>query len=163
MAHKDKDSEVYIEYKKRRVASVKKWRENAKLAMVESMGGECQICGYNKSHKALEMHHIDPDQKEKSFGQLIAAPQRLEEWFGELSKCILLCANCHREVHAGVTELPVTYKHFDESVLTSLIKKTNRSVTPKGTIWITDGNDNKKIKRLDTIPEGWYKGRTLKK
>lgn len=28
-----------------------------------------------------------------------------------------------------------------------------------GTMWITDGQVNKKIKKIDTIPEGWYKGR----
>ena len=30
-----------------------------------------------------------------------------------------------------------------------------------GTMWITDGNINKKINKLDNIPEGWYKGRSI--
>jgi len=31
-----------------------------------------------------------------------------------------------------------------------------------GTIWITNGNENRKIKSLDSIPKRWYKGRTQK-
>jgi group I intron endonuclease len=31
-----------------------------------------------------------------------------------------------------------------------------------GTMWITNGIENKKVKKLDTIPEGWYNGRVLK-
>lgn len=31
-----------------------------------------------------------------------------------------------------------------------------------GTMWITDGMVNKKILRTDSMPEGWYKGRTFK-
>jgi GIY-YIG catalytic domain len=43
----------------------------------------------------------------------------------------------------------------------------NNSKGPKnsqyGTLWITDGLENKKIRSVDSIPEGWYKGRVLKK
>jgi len=30
-----------------------------------------------------------------------------------------------------------------------------------GTMWITDGKENKKIKKESLIPEGWYKGRKV--
>jgi len=30
-----------------------------------------------------------------------------------------------------------------------------------GTMWITDGTNNTKLNAVDTIPEGWYKGRTI--
>ena len=34
---------------------------------------------------------------------------------------------------------------------------------PNGTMWITDGTENKKIKKeIDVIPEGWYKGRIVR-
>jgi len=32
-----------------------------------------------------------------------------------------------------------------------------------GSVWITDGKQNKKIKAVDDMPEGWYKGRVLNK
>jgi len=42
-------------------------------------------------------------------------------------------------------------------------KNVGETNSQYGTIWITNGVDNKKIKKdLDIIPEGWYKGRKLK-
>jgi group I intron endonuclease len=32
-----------------------------------------------------------------------------------------------------------------------------------GSMWITNGTENKKIKSIDNIPETWYKGRVIKK
>ena len=44
-------------------------------------------------------------------------------------------------------------------------KEINHQKGPKnsqfGTMWITDGKSNKKIKRGDLIPEGYFPGRTL--
>jgi hypothetical protein len=38
-------------------------------------------------------------------------------------------------------------------------KLTGDKNSQYGTMWITNGFENKKIKALDMIPEGWYKGR----
>ena len=61
------------------------------------MGGKCQRCGYNRSLRALQFHHLDP--KEKDFhitGRDYHTWPKVEE---ELKKCIMLCANCHFEEH----------------------------------------------------------------
>lgn len=69
-----------------------------KLQMIEYKGGCCVRCGYNKYQGALEFHHLNP--KEKDFN-----PSRLKRYSfddrvkSELDKCILVCANCHREIH----------------------------------------------------------------
>ena len=70
-----------------------------KIAIVNTKGGKCEHCGYNKNLAALEFHHMDPSVKEfqvdlRVFSNL--SNERLEE---EVSKCLLLCANCHRELH----------------------------------------------------------------
>lgn len=98
--------------------SVRKWRENTKRRMVESMGGKCQCCGYDKCHHALEFHHINPDEKEFRLGSVRANPKSWAKIVEELRKCILLCSNCHKEVHAGVTDVPEDYQKFDESFAT---------------------------------------------
>ncbi len=70
-----------------------------KMEAIEQKGGGCQKCGYNKYHGALEFHHIDPTQKDMEWRKLRqCSEKKLQE---ELDKCILLCANCHRETHAG--------------------------------------------------------------
>lgn len=95
--------------------AVKRWRKNTKERMVNSMGGCCQICGYNRTHKALEFHHIDPNEKEMGFGETRANNVKWAILIEELKKCILLCSNCHKEVHEGITELPKSYARFDEA------------------------------------------------
>lgn len=93
---------------------VKKWRETTKQRMVDSMGGKCQCCGYNTCSKALAFHHIDPTQKDIGFGDTRANPKSWLKLIEELRKCILVCHNCHSEIHAGVRDLPEKYSSFDE-------------------------------------------------
>jgi predicted HNH restriction endonuclease len=76
--------------------TTERWRKR-KIEAVEYMGGKCKECGYNKYLGALEFHHLDPSTKEANWNKI-----RLWEWSkikNELDKCVLLCANCHREAH----------------------------------------------------------------
>jgi len=90
------------EYIKRAVA---KRRKKLRTMAREYRGGKCIICGYRRCQDALEFHHLDPRQKD--FG--LSADGLTRSWAKikqELDKCVLICANCHREVHAGITQLP---------------------------------------------------------
>ena len=97
--------------------AVKNWRKNTKQRMVDSMGGKCAICNYNRCVEALEFHHIDPTEKELNLGGVRGNPKAWETIIIELRKCILLCSNCHREVHAGIVLIPENYPKFDESFI----------------------------------------------
>ncbi len=68
---------------------------------IDSLGGSCVVCGYDKCSSALEFHHLDPAEKEEKSraGITRMSLSRLKE---ELRKCVLVCANCHREIHAGL-------------------------------------------------------------
>lgn len=73
-------------------------RKLAKKWVLEYKGGKCAICGYNKCEAALELHHQDPSKKEFSLSDRSLSldwPQIKKE----ADKCILICANCHREIH----------------------------------------------------------------
>ncbi len=72
---------------------------------VEYLGGMCQVCGYSKCNAALDFHHIDETKKRFAIGQK-GYTRSWEKVKNELANCFLLCANCHREVHAGITQLP---------------------------------------------------------
>lgn len=72
-------------------------RENKKRAL-EYKGGKCIRCGYNKCYGALDFHHKNPKEKDINFKK-IKCRKNFEEIKQELDKCILLCANCHREEH----------------------------------------------------------------
>lgn len=62
-------------------------------------GGACEICGYCKNIAALEFHHKNPEEKEFNVDMRKFSNMNLEKLETELEKCILVCANCHRELH----------------------------------------------------------------
>lgn len=81
-------------------------RRLVKAMAVDYKGGSCILCGYNKCIVALDFHHINPD--DKVFG--IAYKGYTKSWKEiklELDKCVLVCANCHREIEAGITKIPM--------------------------------------------------------
>ena len=65
-----------------------------KLYLISLLGGKCIKCGYNKSVSSFHFHHMNPDEKEGQIAYL-SFDKQLEE----IKKCILLCANCHGEIH----------------------------------------------------------------
>ena len=87
----------YYRCKKCRVEAVSAKRRNLKAKAIEYKGGKCERCGYSKYVGALEFHHRDPTKKDFSIGHgSIRSWARTKE---ELDKCIMLCSNCHKEVH----------------------------------------------------------------
>lgn len=86
------------------IQAVSKRRRRLKEMAVELKGGKCQICGYRKFTGALDFHHIN--EKKKSFDLstrgLTRSWKRIKV---EIAKCILVCSNCHREIHGGLVEL----------------------------------------------------------
>lgn len=75
----------------------RKRRQARKQKAVEYKGGKCVKCGYSKSVAAMDFHHLDPTVKE--FALASRKDLSWDQWKIELDKCILLCANCHREIH----------------------------------------------------------------
>ncbi len=79
-------------------------REERKARAVLLMGPACLGCARTGPNQLFEFHHWHA--VEKDFG--ISEDGIMRSWskvVAELAKCVMLCANCHREVHAGVREL----------------------------------------------------------
>ncbi len=72
-------------------------------------GGKCQICGYKKSVRALTFHHRNPSDKDFGLSDR-GLTRSWEKTKRELDKCVLLCANCHGEVHDGLVKIPARHK-----------------------------------------------------
>lgn len=99
------DKRKYADRREELIKAVAKRRRKIKSMAIEYKGGVCQLCGYSKYQGALDLHHIDSSRKD--FG--IADKGYTRSWEkvkAELDKCILVCANCHREIEAGITQLP---------------------------------------------------------
>lgn len=73
-------------------------QQQTKLDAVAYLGGKCANCGYDRCIAALDFHHIDPNEKDRSYRKLMQI-KFTPELQKELDKCVLLCATCHREAH----------------------------------------------------------------
>src|SRR5579862_1057396 len=99
------DKRKYADRREELIRAVTKRRRKIKAMAIAYKGGRCQICGYSKFQGALDLHHLNP--KEKSFS--IGEKGYTRSWVRvqvELDKCILVCANCHREIEASLVQLP---------------------------------------------------------
>lgn len=88
---KSKNANNYEAQKKRGLK--RKWD------IVQERGGKCEKCGYFGNIGALEFHHLDPNEKDFQLDVRKLSNTKLETLREEFSKCIMLCANCHREEH----------------------------------------------------------------
>ncbi len=86
-------------YASKNAQSVASYRKQTKIKAIDYKGGRCQICAGLFTPAVFEFHHIDPLTKKfaVSGDGITRAWARIQE---EVDKCLLLCANCHRQVHA---------------------------------------------------------------
>lgn len=76
-----------------------------KLELVNLLGGCCKVCKYDKNLAALEFHHRDPSVKESQLDMRTLSNRSMSYILAEVSKCDLLCSNCHREYHNPETSI----------------------------------------------------------
>jgi hypothetical protein len=117
----------YYRCTKCRMDAVSRKRKKLKKDLVEYKGGQCERCGYNKCVAAMDFHHTNP--AEKDFG--LSKDGHTKSWEKlkkEADKCILVCANCHREIHEELNG----YKDIRE--IRQYQYKTNKSELPPSRI-----------------------------
>lgn len=78
-------------------------RREKKQILVDYLGGKCIVCEYNKCNQALQFHHINPEKK--LFGLSNSGTKRIEVLISEADKCLLVCGNCHMEIHSGLVDV----------------------------------------------------------
>lgn len=88
------------------VKRVKTTQKDFKQNCIDYKGGKCSICGYDKCNAALDFHHLDPTKKDFAIARYSKYKScwinNQEEIKAELDKCILVCSNCHREIHHNI-------------------------------------------------------------
>lgn len=55
---------------------------------------------------ALDFHHLESEFKENNVAVLVNSSSSIETISKEISKCVVLCSNCHRKLHGGLLNLP---------------------------------------------------------
>ena len=101
----------------------KRWKDRKRKA-ISLMGGCCYKCGYKKNMAALEFHHKNPEKKEFVWEKL-----RKMKWSSvikELKKCILVCSNCHAELHSPEDNCDFSTENIIDN------KNLNKEILPTG-------------------------------
>ena len=86
---------------KRRVFKNREFRKRVRLRY------GCRICGYKKSHHALQFDHVDRNNKVRALSEMDSCSR--EALKREMKKCQILCANCHAEK----TQKDLDYVHLE--------------------------------------------------
>lgn len=97
------------------VEAVSACRRRRKALLVEYAGGKCLACGYDTYAGALEFHHVDPTTKSFTLAER-GNTKHIQTLIDEVHKCVLTCANCHREIEAGVRPIPTTIPSYRPEV-----------------------------------------------
>ena len=101
--HRKKRSDSYSKekrnlYNREYRASLSSWFQEIKASLF------CRMCG--EAHQScLDFHHTDPSTKENTISNMVCDCKPKETILLELSKCIVLCSNCHRKFHARALDL----------------------------------------------------------
>lgn len=102
--------ECYVNQNEKSYSSRKKIVASRRDAIWQYIARVCVICGNTYHPAAMDMHHLR--DKKNEIGILVTrvtftpSPKNAERLVAEASKCVPLCSNCHRTLHAGAITLP---------------------------------------------------------
>ena len=72
---------------------------------------KCAKCGESRSY-TLDFHHKDPSIKDETIARMTSNCNKMEDILKEIEKCIVLCANCHREFHYLENKEQITIEEY---------------------------------------------------
>lgn len=88
------------------ISSINRMIRNRNFIKKYKSDKKCEICGYNNSPSILEFHHKKRSKKYKEVNALSKTLKNIETIKKEIRKCILVCPNCHAELHSKEGHFP---------------------------------------------------------
>ena len=129
---------------------VKNWRKSIKIKIIESFGSVCGICGYNRCIAALELHHLNPKEKDIGISKMYVNCSTWNNIVSELRKCVLLCCLCHREVHSGIISIPENIVKYND-IHTFSIRKQKQDWNTVNLLELKKTKSNNEIAKILNI------------
>jgi transcription elongation factor Elf1 len=102
-AHYEKNKEIYKQ--RARLWTIAQAKKAKALIDRYKLYLGCKVCGYRRMASSLELHHLAGQEKDNHIGDMIHDGVSTKRLKAEVRKCVVLCANCHREFHAGLISL----------------------------------------------------------
>ena len=85
--------------------SSKEYRAEAKF-FVDSVKSKYGCCKCKETEiVCLDFHHLKPEDKSKEISRMISNGRAVKALKDEINKCICVCCNCHRKIHAGIIKV----------------------------------------------------------
>lgn len=106
------------------VQAITDFRKRRKENLIKVLGSQCCLCGYKKCVGALEFHHIEPQNKKYQLSS--GNCHNFKEDLEEAKKCLLVCSNCHREIHTSNIYENIDlwkYQFFNDNYANTLINE----------------------------------------
>lgn len=155
--HRRKSQEHYQRHKTKYKERYTKTRQQYRQILNDFKINGCIVCG--ETHlKSLDFHHVNGmEDKEQDVGQMIG--YNMERFLLEISKCVVLCKNCHCKIHDNVFSI------WPPPNIPKIDKCKQRSNTLKGTCWVKNNTESIRINKTELkhyISMGWEKGRKIK-
>lgn len=108
--HRERNKKHYQANKQSYIHCAGKWRDNKRKWWFEYKSKlSCSTCGESR-HWCLDFHHTDPSSKEGSLSELVTRNVSRERILEEVSKCIVVCRNCHADIHYQQLNFPQALK-----------------------------------------------------
>jgi hypothetical protein len=103
--HKKHYQENKAVYTRKRRVNNRKYRTKGREFIDEYKRSKgCNFCHEN-TPCCLDFHHIDPTQKTNNISKMKSNARAIHIIEKEINKCIVVCSNCHRKLHAGLITL----------------------------------------------------------
>lgn len=100
-----------------------------KIELIILMGGGCKLCGYKKNIAALDFHHLNPETKKFKLDIRVLASTEMSKLLKEAEKCIVVCSNCHRELHNpqyNISDLKKKLEYLNNTLPKRKIRTINK-------------------------------------
>lgn len=96
--HYQDNKDRYLTKSKQYKKSVSNFVENKKVEK------GCVVCGYNKCTQSLDFHHLNKNDKDFEVSRLVNRCN-WDKLLKEIDKCVVVCRNCHGEIHSGLINI----------------------------------------------------------
>lgn len=92
-------------YGNKRKLNNRKYRTMGKKFIDEYKSNSCCYFCKENTPCCLDFHHLDPNAKDSNISQMKGHARNIETIMKEIDKCLVICSNCHRKLHAGLIEV----------------------------------------------------------
>ena len=107
------------------------WRARTKQRLSDAFDNKCAICGGTFPPCVFDFHHLDPDTLVFRLSEIRKHAISWKRIVKEVRKCIMVCSNCHRQIHYNNKKIPDVVTRFNEEYAEQKKSDIPKKIKPK--------------------------------